>query len=250
MALTSALTQSASRGGEFAAKVHYEIELDGFPTIVNDDFISGLSGLSFRASLGLFRDLNRLLNNTITEVSIKSVTINVSVNEAVESARIESARLSKETLRPGESARLRVRMNPYHKESVERVYDLKIPEHFPEGRAFLQVSAAQQTAVFEAMRAPLRFQPSDVESLLALIDEDYPGNRLDVRLLVSDPGMVVEGREMPALPSSVFAVISDTIGHEPVGATRASVIMENHYFMDFEVEGAVIIPIEIDLSAL
>jgi len=41
MALSSSLSQSASRGGEFTATVHYEIEIEGFPTIRNDNFISG-----------------------------------------------------------------------------------------------------------------------------------------------------------------------------------------------------------------
>jgi hypothetical protein len=250
MALTSSLTQSASRSGEFAARVHYEIELDGFPTIVNDDFISGLGGFSYLASFGLYRDLNELLNNPFTEVAIKSVTIDVAVKEAVESAAIAGARIGKDTLKPGESVRLKVRMKPYHKEPLEKEFDLKIPEHFPEGRAFLQISAAPQTAAFEAMRAPSRFKPGDIDALLALIDEDYPGNRLDVRLLVTDPGMVVNGQEMPALPSSVFAVMSNVIGREPVGVTRASVIREEHFFMDFEIKGAVIIPIKIDLSVL
>ena len=250
MALTSSLTQSASRAGEFSAKVHYEIELDGFPTIVNDDFISGPGGFPFLASFGLYRDLDALLDNPFTEVAIKSVAIGVTVKEAVESARIASARISKDILRPGENVHLKVRMKPYKKDSLEKVFDLKIPEHFPEGRAFLQISAARQTAAFEAMRAPLRFQPSDIDGFLKLVDEDYPGNRLDVRLLVSDPGMVVDGHEMPALPSSVFAVMSNAIGREPVGVTRASVILEEHYFMDFEIKGVVIIPIKIDLRAL
>jgi hypothetical protein len=67
---------------------------------------------------------------------------------------------------------------------------------------------------------------------------------------VADPGMIVDGLEMPALPSSVFSVISGAMGREPVGATRASVILEEHFFMDFKIEGSVIIPINIDRKAL
>jgi hypothetical protein len=248
MALTSSLTQSASRGGAFSARVHYEIELDGFPTIINDDFISGASGLPYLASFGLYRDLVTLLDNRFAEVAIKSIAMDIVVNEAVESARVMGARISKDILTPGENVHLRVRIKPYKKDSLEKAFELKIPEHFPEGRAFLQISAAQQTALFEAMRATLRFQPSDIDGLIKLVDEDYPGNRLDIRLLVADPGIVVDGYEMSALPSSVFAVMSKAIGREPMGATRASVITEDHYFMDFEIEGAVIIPIKIDLK--
>jgi hypothetical protein len=100
------------------------------------------------------------------------------------------------------------------------------------------------------MRAPLRFRPDSIEELVRLIDEDYPGNRLDVRLFVSDPGMVVSGQEMPALPSSVFSVFSNAIGREPMGVTRASMALEKQFFMDFEIDGAIIIPIQIERRAL
>jgi hypothetical protein len=96
------------------------------------------------------------------------------------------------------------------------------------------------------MRAPHRFRPVDIASLVRLVDEDYPANRIDIRILVSDPGMIVKGQEMPALPSSVFSVISQAMGREQVGITRASVVVEKSIFMDFEVDGAMVIPIEIE----
>jgi hypothetical protein len=56
----------------------------------------------------------------------------------------------------------------------------------------------------------------------------------------------VKGQEMAALPSSVISVLSKTMGREQMGITRASVLMEQHFFMDFEVEGAMVIPIKIE----
>ncbi len=249
MTLRSALSQSASSTGDFTAKVHYDIELEGLPTVSNDAFISGLRNFPSLATLGLYRDLNTLLENRFTDVFIKSISIDIDVLEAVESARITSARVRKDTLRPGEDIELKVFMKPYMKESIEKNIVVSLPEHFPEGRAFLQVSAAPQTASFENIRASSRFRPDSIERLVELVDEDYPGNRLDVRLLVSDPGMVVNGLEMSALPSSVFSVIASTIGREPVGITRASVLLEEQFLMDFQIEGAIIIPIRIDRRA-
>ena len=249
MALSSSLSQSASRGGEFTATVHYEIEIEGFPTIRNDNFISGREGLPTLASLGVYRDLRSLLNNQFAELSIKSISIDVEVREAVESARITSVRIRKDVLRPGEDIELGVTMKPYMRDPVDKRFVLEIPEHFPEGKAFVYISAAPQTAVFEGMRAPHRFRPSSVERLVELIDEDYPGNRLDIRVIVSDPGMVVNGQEMPALPSSVFSVMSKSIGREPIGITRASVMLEEQFFLDFAIGGAIVIPIKIDRKA-
>lgn len=249
MALSDSFTQVGSATGEFTAKVHYEIELEKFPTIRNEDFFSGAGGFPVLSSLGLVRDLSTLLNNQFTELSVKSISIQVEALEAIESARVTSARLGKDTVRPGEDIALKVIMKPYMKDYVEKETVLHIPEHFPEGLAFLQISAAPQTAFFERMRAPTRFQPDGIEKLVQLVDEDYPGNRLDIRLLVTDPGIVVKGREMPALPSSVFSVISQTMGKEPIGITMSSVMLEKHITFDYEVEGSVIIPVAIDRKA-
>lgn len=249
MALSDSFTQVGSATGEFTAKVHYEIEMEKFPTIRNDDFFSGAGGFPVLSSLGLVRDLSTLLNNQFTELSVKAISIQVEVLEAIESARVTSARLGKDTVRPGEDIALKVIMKPYMKDYVEKETVLHIPEHFPEGQAFLQISAAPQTAFFERMRAPTRFQPDEIEKLVQLVDEDYPGNRLDIRLLVTDPGIVVKGREMPALPSSVFSVISQTMGKEPMGITMSSVMLEKHITFDFEVEGSIIIPVTIDRKA-
>lgn len=249
MALGGSFSQAAGSRGEFTAKIHYEIQLDGFPTISNDDFISGLSGFPTLASLGLFRDLSRLLSNQFEELSIQSISMDVEVQEAVESAQITGIRIHKDTLRPGEETELKIIMKPYMKDYMEKRFTLQVPEHFPEGQAYVQISAASQTAVFERMRSPFRFQPNSIEKLVELVDEDYPGNRMDIRLLVADPGIVIDGEEMPALPSSVFSVISQTMGREPMGITRASVLLERHIFMDFELDGSIIIPITIDRRA-
>ncbi len=249
MALGSSFTQAASAGGEFTAKVHYEIEVDGFPTIRNDDFVSGLSGFPSFASLGVFRDLTALLNNQFEELSIKSVSMQVEVQEAIESAELTALRLRNDKVRPGDTLDLRVIMKPYKKDPIEKRLSLRVPEHFPEGVAYLHVSAAPQTAMIEMMRSPFHFQPTSADKLIKLVDEDYPGNQLDIRLMVTDPGIVIDGEEMSALPSSVFSVIAQTKGKEPMGITRASVLLEEHVPLDFEVSGSTIIPITIDRKA-
>jgi len=249
MALGSALVYAGSETGEFAANVSYEIDVEGFPTIRNDDFVSGLRGFPFLSSLGLVRDLTTLLNNQFAEVSIRSVSMSVEVREAVESARITGLRIRKDILKPGEDIELTVIMKPYMKDYLEKRFVLTIPQHFTEGQAFVQVSAAPQTATFENTRAPSRLHATNIGKLVKLVDEDYPGNRLDIRLLVPDPGVVVNGEEMPALPSSVLSVISHTMGKEPIGPSRASVALERSFPLDFEIEGIVIIPIMIDRRA-
>lgn len=246
MALSGSFTQAASNSGKFAASVHYDIELEGYPTISNDDFVSGLSGFPALASLGLFRDLNVLLNNQFKDLTVKSVSANVKVREDVETALITGVRIWKNTLKPGENVDMKIIMQPYMKKNIEQGFTLKIPDDFPEGKAFLQISAASQTATFEQMRSPHRFQPTSIEKLIELVREPYPGNRIDVRLLVSDPGVVIHGEEMSALPSSVFSVISQSMGKEPIGITKSSVLLEEHLAVGFEVSGFVTVPITIN----
>ena len=249
MALSSALVYAGSQTGEFTATVSYEIDLEEFPTIRNDAFISGMRGFPALSSLGPVRDLTTLLNNQFAEVSIRSVSMKVDVQEAVESAQITGVRVSKDILKPGDDIEFTVIMKPYMKDYIEKRFVLSIPQHFVEGQAFVQISAAPQTATFEKARAPSRLQATSIEKLVKLVDEDYPGNRLDIRLLITDPGVVVNGQEMPAPPSSVLSVISHTMGTEPMGPTRATVALEKRFPLDFEIAGIVIIPITIDRRA-
>jgi hypothetical protein len=246
MALSGSFSRTSSSSGKFAASIHYSIDLDGYPTIKNDDFVSGLSGFPSLASFGLFRDLNMLLNNQFQDLTVKSVSIDVEVGETVETAQITGVRIWKNTVKPGDNIDLKIIMQPYMKKNIEQDFKIQIPENFPEGEAFLQISAASQTATFERMRSPNRFQPTSIEKLIDLVREPYPGNRIDVRLLVSDPGVVINGEEMAALPSSTFSVISQSMGKESIGVTRASVLLEKHLAVDYEVSGFVTVPITID----
>jgi len=249
MALSGSLSRTFSNTGKFAAAIQYDIELDGYPTIRNNDFLSGLSGFPSLASTGIYRDLTRLLNNEFEELSLKSIQVSVDVKEAVETAQITGIRMWKNKLEPGESIDFKIIMQPYLKDKIEKEFNLKIPESFPEGKAFLQISAASQTAAFERMRAPHQFKPTSIEKLIELVAEPYPGNRIDIRLLTSDPGIVINGEEMAALPSSVFSVISQSMGKEPIGITKSSVLLEEHLDVDFEVSGFVTVPIMVSRRA-
>jgi hypothetical protein len=248
-ALGGSFTRTYSNYGKFAAAVHYDIDIDGHSPVSNDDFISGLGGLPSLASLGLFRDLTSLTNNQFEELSIKSVNIDVNIKEAVETAQITGVRIWKNTLEPGETVDLKIIMQPYMKENVEQALAFKVPESFPEGKAFLQISAASQTAAFERMRSPNKFQPTNIDQLIDMVNESYPGNRIDVRLLVTDPGVVINGEEMAALPSSIFSVISQSMGKEPIGITRSSVLTEQHVTVGYETSGFVTVPITISRKA-
>jgi hypothetical protein len=249
MALSGSFSRAASTGGEFSASVRYEVEVEGFPTIHKVDYISGLSGFPSLASLGLFRDLMRLLNNQFEELIIKSINMEVEVQEAVDEAQIMGVRMWKDTLKPGEDLTFKIVMKPYMKQQIEKDYHLRIPVDFPEGQAYVQISAAPQTEAFERMRSPYHFQPTSAAKLVELVSEDYPGNRMDVRVLVTDPGIVIRGEEMQAIPSSVFSVISQTVGKEAIGITRSSVLLQDHVPLDFAIEGSITIPITIDRKA-
>jgi len=249
MALSGSFTSAYNNFGKFAASIHYDIEMDKYPTVSNDDFVSGLGGLPMLASLGLFRDLSSLLNNEFEELTLKKVSINVDVKEAVDTAQITGVRIWKNTLEPGETIDLKIIMQPYMKANLEQDVSLKIPDNFPEGQAFLQISAASQTAAFESMRNPYSLRPTSIEHLLELINEPYPGNRIDIRLLITDPGVVINGEEMAALPSSIFSVLSQTIGKEPIGITRSSILLEEHVTTDYEISGFVTVPITVTRKA-
>jgi hypothetical protein len=71
----------------------------------------------------------------------------------------------------------------------------------------LRVCSVEEMTRWEAERAPRRFVPSSLAQLVELYEETAGHDLLRVTLYGDARGVVVEGREMPGLPGSVFSIM-------------------------------------------
>ena len=108
--------------------------------------------------------------------------------------------------------RLNILARGYRGEDLVETVSIDIPSNVS-GSLQVLVSDAAGLNASEQMQGPRAREPRTIEQLVESLNTVRRSNRLYVKLLRSQPGAVVRGAAMPALPASVLAVLeSDRSG--------------------------------------
>ena len=89
-------------------------------------------------------------------------------------------------------------------------------DNYPQGTVV--VADGARLTQWEGGAARAASAPASVDQLIKVLNQSRRGNRLYVRLVTRDMGATVNGETMPALPSSVLAVMQGDRG----GSANAS----------------------------
>ena len=186
------------------------IELDGHEPLVLEDVHSGLGSSS--ALMGAVRDIyahvGTLLSNPFGKVTVKSVTAAFEVTDKETTAGLDSIRLERNDVRPGETVRVLATLRTYKKEAVLQTLELKLPEDFPPGNATVMVCDASTSLSQDRSEAPHRYKPRNLAGLIDTLRIQEPNHRLFIRMRLPDRGVAFKGAELPSLPPSMLAVIA------------------------------------------
>lgn len=234
MFLASCLLRRGDLPQENTLQLRASIQLVNRPPIVVDNTYSGI--VSMASLMDAFKDIVGpmavLGQNEFAPVEVEKVTAEFQVAAEATVARIEAIRLERNDYRPGETLRALATIRPHKKDAFIQPIELKLPEDFPPGSATVLVCDARTTEQLDRQEAPYRYQPRDLDQLVALLREQVPQRRLYVRLRLPDRGLANAGVELPSLPSSIFTVIgsSKTTGLSVTGKS-ATAFVETPYVL-------------------
>ena len=185
--------------------------VDGHDDVAFEDVYSGDIAL-IAAAGAVANPLTALLNTDIAAVDLEGIEISVAAAEEPRTAVLERVWLDTARVRPGDTVRLHVLARGYRGADLIETVDIDIPSNVS-GAVQIQVSdAAALNASEQLLGQPAR-TPRTVAQLIESLNTTRRGNRLYVKLLRSQPGAIVKGATMPALPASVLAVLeSDRSG--------------------------------------
>ena len=115
-------------------------------------------------------------------------------------------------MRPGDAVRLNILARGYRGSDLIETVSIDIPSN-ASGSLQVLVSDAAALNASEQMQGPAAQAPRTIDQLVEELNTVRRSNRLYVKLLRSQPGAIVKGAAMPALPASVLAVLeSDRSG--------------------------------------
>ena len=180
----------------------------GRDPIVRENFAVSPDG-AMRVMAQVRSIVSLLMENPFEPLTVESIDVSADVEPKSRLAAIETARLLTNAVRPGGVVAAELRIRPWRGEPFWMPLSVAVPEDYPEGAYRLTFCGADEALRQEARETPTRFSPRDIEGLLWVLRHDLARNQLFTRLEAPGEGLAVGDEELPNLPPSMRAILSD-----------------------------------------
>jgi hypothetical protein len=239
--------------GDHAVRVDTKISLKDQPELVSREIVrrnvyssSGSPGLQAALSLS---PIASLIDNQYKKVDIESVKVGVKIEDKRKTAAIEGIRINKDAFRPGEAVEVAIRLRPYLEEPMIQTAHITIPEDTPEGLITLLVISASSYETWQQTRAPLNYQPTNINQLIQLLQRQETNTDIILELFAPNVGMTVRGQEFPELPVSVLSVMGTPTQSGDSGYTRGTTLHVEKAATPYVVSGMEFLRFTVDRNA-
>ncbi len=207
------LFNAVSSLNEFADEATYrlsgQVQLDGQPNI-NLTTMLAPSESPAPAPMQLAgwwgEKFNRLFLNPVQMPKLRSVNMTLDLLPDRRIAEIQNAWVPNSEVEPGSEVPVKVFVQPYRGERVEKEFTVKIPANLPHGPHTILFSDAETLNRMQN-GAAVSDGHMDIPQTVALINQERRNDRLYVSLLEAGPTVFYEDKTMPSLPASVMNVM-------------------------------------------
>jgi len=127
-------------------------------------------------------------------------------SERVRLATIERAWIDATEIRRGSTVPLKILLRTWRGDDLLKTVPVEIPVSAQDTLTLVVADGARLTQWEQGAARP-GGSAGSVDQMIKILNQARRSNRLYVRLLSRDMGAVVQGESMPALPSSVLAVM-------------------------------------------
>ncbi len=160
---------------------------------------------SIGAATSVAAPIAALLGNDFEKVSIEGIDLTVGSTEEIRTATLERVWLDEQRPRAGRTVPLKILLRTYRGEEILRTVPIEIPAN-ASGTLSVLVADGGRLGQIEQREARSQ-QPRSVDQIIRTLNRSRRGNTLYVKLLGTDPGAVVSGESLTALPPSVLGVL-------------------------------------------
>lgn len=232
--------------GEFTISTRTTIEFEEFPPLIIEDQFTGKSN-PIPAILGAFAPLDTLINNILEPITVKKVSVGMTVKDSLQFAEIVGLRVQNNIVSPGEEIEATISLRPYGEKVITITEVLAIPEDVPQGSLQLLACDANVIAAFETIRAQAKFQPQTLAQLKKILQEKVSRSTIVLSLFQLRPGAIIQGQELPSPPASMIAMMSSTgryVGKNSL--TRGRIIARKDIPTHYNISGCTTLEVIVD----
>ena len=240
-AVVSSILSAEKARGEATIRTTLKLQIDGRGDALEFmNVYAGSRGLG-EGVMGVTRPMMFLLTNPFEKVRVASAEFDLTIDETIEAARIESIRLDRSRFEPGDRVGLTATLRPYLRESFTVGSSVTIPSYFHEGMLTLRVSSARAHLTQESKRIPGYFHVNDLDALIHVLENEHRNDALIVELLANRPGATVNGIEVSSLPPSVMVAMKGSRQSGNVRPVNQTVVSETIEQTDYVLSGQQIV---------
>ena len=201
-------------------RVSGQMSLRGHDSIALDDMFGPTESafpdaLLVAGSVG--QTFQRIFSNPFESPEIERITLRVELLPERRAVSIENAWVDKNDVRPGETIRVKVVLQPYRGPRLVREIPIEVPPQAAKGSLRVLVSDAlllnritrtMQLSFGLRLGRQLAPRVSSLEQLIALINRERRNDRLYVSLFQRTPTLLVEDKVLPSIPLSQMNVLN------------------------------------------
>ena len=207
---------------------------------------SGSPGIAAYRSISPLIDL---MDNPYNKVVIDKVDINIKIEDKRKTAIIEGLRIEKDSYHPEELINISVILRPYLENPIIQKAQITIPKNTPEGQVTLLVSSGASYENWQRQRAPLNYQPKNINQLVKLLQRGENNSDLIVELFIPKFGMTVQGEEFPEPTVSMLSVMNSQTQSGEGGYTRGRTLHTEKTSTGYVLAGSRFLRIMVNRSA-
>ena len=207
---------------------------------------SGSPGIAAYRSISPLIDL---MDNPYNKVVVDKVDINIKIEDKRKTAIIEGLRIEKDSYHPEELISIFVILRPYLEDPIIQKAQITIPKKTPEGQVTLLVSSGASYENWQRQRAPLNYQPKNINQLVKLLQRGENNSDLIVELFIPKFGMTVQGEEFPEPTVSMLSVMNSQTQSGEGGYTRGRTLHTEKTSTGYVLAGSRFLRVMVNRSA-
>ena len=239
--------------GDHSVNVEAKILLKDKPNLTSREIVrrnvySSSGSPGFQATRAL-TPLFSLIGNQYEKIEVERIDLDVKMEDKRKTAVIEAVRIDKNRYQPGEKIEVTMRLRPYLEAPIIQAGTITIPEDAPEGLTTLLVISPDLYQSWQQARAPLNYQPRNINQLIKLLQQEENNNDIILELFVPKVGMTVQGEEFPELPVSMLSVMSAPTQSGEGGPTRGTTLHFEKVTTPYVVSGSRFLRFTVDRNA-
>ena len=225
-AVFNSITASERALGELTLSVNGKIHLKNQETVNIGNVFSGDNNGALMASSAAVSPIQYLMTSGYDGVIIEKVDLEITSVDRKTNAQLDRITIDKSEVRPGDTVMLTAYLRAGNGSTVAEQYPVLVPAGLPAGTVQLLVGDGTTVTTAELRRGPSSV-PTGLRQVINELNKLRRNDRLYVKILSSDAGVIIGGEELPSVPPSLAAVINtDRSSSRSVAGTRSSTIRE------------------------